>query len=77
MKVRLAYVILGFIFLLALFPYFSFLKSASVPSGEALLAPSLTHWFGTDDLGIDIFAEICYGAKNVLTVSCISAFWHR
>lgn len=74
MKVRLAYVILGFIFLLALFPCFSFLKSASIPSGEALLPPSLTHWFGTDDLGIDIFAEICYGAKNMLTVSCISAF---
>ncbi|KID49569.1 hypothetical protein C095_05320 [Fusobacterium necrophorum subsp. funduliforme B35] len=38
------------------------------------MPPSLTHWFGTDDLGIDIFAEICYGAKNMLTVSCISAF---
>ena len=73
MKVKLAYSILFFIFLIALLPFFSFVKSSSIPSGEALLAPSLVHWFGTDDLGIDIFAEICYGAKNVLIVSSLSA----
>lgn len=33
-----------------------------LPSGDAFEAPSLSHWLGTDDLGIDIFAQISHGA---------------
>lgn len=29
-----------------------------------LQAPSLAHWFGTDEYGRDIFARIIYGARN-------------
>ncbi|MDQ2085592.1 ABC transporter permease [Herbivorax sp. ANBcel31] len=35
----------------------------NIPGGNALEAPSLKHWLGTDDLGIDIWAQICYGAR--------------
>ncbi|WP_024467216.1 ABC transporter permease [Treponema pedis] len=71
---------LSYIFLLAVaasafFPYFSFLKSGTVPCGQALLSPSPEHWFGTDDLGIDIFASICYGSRTSLLLSIGSAFF--
>jgi peptide/nickel transport system permease protein len=29
--------------------------------------PSALHWFGTDDLGRDIFARVIYGARASLT----------
>ncbi|KYG91376.1 MULTISPECIES: nickel transporter permease [Metasolibacillus] len=35
---------------------------------QRLLAPSAEHWFGTDDLGRDIFSRILHGARISLTV---------
>src|SRR5438876_8302136 len=35
-------------------------------------APSALHWFGTDDLGRDIFARVVYGARASLTAGAIS-----
>jgi peptide/nickel transport system permease protein len=35
---------------------------------ERLAAPSLAHWFGTDELGRDIFARTLYGARVTLTI---------
>ncbi len=35
----------------------------NLPSGSALESPSWEHWLGTDDLGIDIWAQICHGAR--------------
>ncbi|EGW40967.1 ABC transporter permease [Desulfosporosinus sp. OT] len=46
---------------LALHPY-------SIPSGDALEAPGAGHWLGTDDLGIDIWAQICFGARISILV---------
>lgn len=74
-NLKLSYIFLFLILILAILPYFSFLKSGTVPSGAALLPPSKEHWFGTDDLGIDIFSEICYGAKNTIILSCLSALF--
>lgn len=34
-----------------------------------LRAPSATHWFGTDDLGRDVFSRTLAGATSVLTVA--------
>jgi oligopeptide transport system permease protein len=36
--------------------------------------PSLQYWFGTDDLGRDIFTRICYGARISLAVGLLAAF---
>jgi peptide/nickel transport system permease protein len=33
-----------------------------------LAAPSAAHWFGTDELGRDVFARIVYGARVTLTI---------
>ncbi|HHY13019.1 MAG TPA: ABC transporter permease, partial [Thermoanaerobacterales bacterium] len=34
--------------------------------------PSAEHWFGTDSLGLDVFAEIVWGARTSLFVSAIA-----
>lgn len=36
--------------------------------GEALLAPSLTHPFGTDQAGRDVFARVLFGARYSLAI---------
>lgn len=37
-------------------------------------APSLRFWFGTDDLGRDIFTRVCYGARISLLIAGATAF---
>ncbi len=39
---------------------------------ERLMTPSATHWFGTDDLGRDIYARVVYGAQTSLMVGLLS-----
>ncbi|HEX3646476.1 MAG TPA: peptide ABC transporter permease, partial [Vicinamibacterales bacterium] len=36
-------------------------------------APSASHWFGTDELGRDVFARVLYGARVSLAVGLLSA----
>jgi peptide/nickel transport system permease protein len=36
---------------------------------NTLQAPSGAHWFGTDDLGRDVFSRVLAGASSVLTVA--------
>ncbi len=48
---------------------------APLPKGytsDVLLAPSANHIFGTDALGLDIFAEIVWGARTSLYVSMLA-----
>jgi peptide/nickel transport system permease protein len=35
---------------------------------QRLLEPGATHWFGTDELGRDIFSRIVWGARITLTI---------
>lgn len=37
------------------------------------LPPSSAHWFGTDDLGRDMFVRVWYGARISLFVGCAAA----
>ncbi len=37
-------------------------------SGPALAPPSTTHFLGTNDLGVDLWSMICYGARVSLTI---------
>ena len=41
--------------------------------GQRLLRPSAVHWFGTDELGRDVFSRIIYGARITLYIACIVA----
>lgn len=47
--------------------------SWSTPSGLSLEPPSENHIMGTDDLGIDLWAQICYGARNSIVVGISTA----
>ncbi len=38
-------------------------------AGPRLAGPSGTHWFGTDEVGRDVFSRLVYGARLSLTVS--------
>lgn len=40
--------------------------------GTAYLPPSSKHWFGTDDLGRDIYTRVLYGARYSLAVGVTS-----
>ncbi|MEA5001626.1 MAG: ABC transporter permease [Endomicrobiaceae bacterium] len=64
------------IFLLITAAVFAPLISPYAPSeqnlSERLMKPSMTHFFGTDDLGRDIFSRMIYGARISLTVGFIS-----
>jgi ABC-type dipeptide/oligopeptide/nickel transport system permease subunit len=40
-------------------------------SSDILQAPSAAHWFGTDQLGRDVFSRTVYGARPVLVASLL------
>jgi peptide/nickel transport system permease protein len=44
--------------------------SATHPT-QALLAPSSEHWFGTDQVGRDIFTRVLYGARTSLRIAAV------
>lgn len=41
-------------------------------SGPPLAAPSRAHWFGTDDLGRDVFSRVIYGGRISLSIGLFS-----
>lgn len=45
-------------------------KEQNLPN--KLLAPSSEHWFGTDDLGRDVFSRVIYGARISLWVGFLA-----
>jgi len=36
---------------------------------NSLTPPDATHWFGTDQLGRDVFARVIVGARDILTIA--------
>jgi peptide/nickel transport system permease protein len=45
----------------------------TVSPARTLQAPSAEHWFGTDDLGRDVFSRVLAGASSVLIVASAAA----
>jgi len=64
-----ALIILTLVLLLAIFaPLISGYDPLHQDRRAVLKAPSLLHWFGTDDIGRDVFARVLYGTRISLFV---------
>jgi ABC-type dipeptide/oligopeptide/nickel transport system permease subunit len=63
----------GLVLLLVIVAVFApLLTPLSATEGELkniLLAPGPNHWFGTDNNGVDIFAQVVYGARLSLLIA--------
>ncbi|WP_010498004.1 oligopeptide ABC transporter permease [Paenibacillus elgii] len=73
---RLAFVslwIMAVLIVLALFaPVIALHDPAEQDLMSRLKPPSAAHWFGTDDLGRDLFSRVLYGARVSLSVAIFS-----
>lgn len=69
-KSAIAGVVMFLILLLAalLAPLIATHDPLAIPPGEARLPPSAEHWFGTDQLGRDVFARVIYAGRISLAV---------
>ena len=52
-----------------------FVKSYQKISADLAQAPSADHWFGTDQLGRDIFSRVVYGARVSLSIGFVAVFF--
>jgi len=52
--------------------YFTPYNPIETNMSNALKAPSSAHWFGTDQLGMDIFSRVIAGARVSLTVGLLA-----
>ena len=60
--------IIGIIILLAILaPYITSYDPTKISILERFKAPSAKHWFGTDEVGRDIFTRVIFGARISLT----------
>lgn len=65
---KISLTLLSVILLIAIFaPYIS-LHPHNSPSGPPLAPPGEGHFLGTDELGVDLWAQLCYGARVSLLV---------
>lgn len=80
-KNRLAIVGLGIIGILVLTAVFAPLIATYEPDGQNIqlasyckgpCGPSLKHWFGTDQLGQDIFSRVVYGARVSVIIGVVA-----
>ena len=62
-------VIVLFWVFMALFSTFFTQSPTAQDAFASLQAPSAAHWFGTDDLGRDVFARTMAGARTVLIIA--------
>ncbi len=66
-------VIFVFILVAAFGPYFAPHNPVKGETSDRLQAPSGQHWFGTDQLGRDIFSRVIHGARVSLRIAIIVA----
>lgn len=63
-----------FLILIASFAFLSPYTPTQQEPTNSFQSPSLEHWFGTDELGRDIFTRILYGGRVSLAVGLFSTF---
>lgn len=70
----IAITVLAILVLASIFASFSPYSPRDQEPSNSFERPGATHWFGTDELGRDIFARILYGGRVSLTVGLVSTF---
>ena len=75
-KNKLALVSLVFMAVVILFAVFAPMFSPYTYDGQDLTCrnalPNAAHWFGTDELGRDIFSRVIYGGRYSLLAGCLT-----
>src|SRR5437762_2583779 len=64
--------ILVVVALLALFaPWVTPYEPMTMKIADRMQSPRLSHWFGTDELGRDVFSRVVFGARYSLTIGAL------
>lgn len=72
-KLRAGIFIISILIIIAIFaPFIAKYNPNKIEIAEALLGPSAKHFFGTDQLGRDIFSRMLFGARVSLLVGIIA-----
>ncbi len=66
-------ILIPLVFIMTLGPSLSGYSYDAIHLAAKNQPPSSQFWFGTDDLGRDLFTRICYGARISLTVGLLAA----
>jgi|CXWL01.1.fsa_nt_gi peptide/nickel transport system permease protein len=70
----IAIAVLAFLVFAAVFANLSPYSPTAQEPTNSFEKPNSTHWFGTDELGRDVFSRILYGGRVSLTVGLLSTF---
>lgn len=70
----IAIAVLAFLVLAAVFANLSPYNPTDQEPTNSFEKPNSVHWFGTDELGRDVFSRILYGGRVSLTVGLFSTF---
>ena len=65
--------LVGLILLALLAPYVAPYGADLIDLAHRRAAPSLQHWFGTDELGRDVLTRVLFGARVSLAIGLVSA----
>jgi peptide/nickel transport system permease protein len=57
----------------AIAPYLAPYAPDAIDLANRRDGPTLTHWFGTDDLGRDVFSRVLYGGRVSIAIGLLSA----
>ena len=67
-------ILIGFVFLGVFGPYLPLADPRALQAGKPLTGPSSHNWFGTNQLGQDVFSRVVNGARVSLEISTASVF---
>jgi oligopeptide transport system permease protein len=68
------YTVLLIIVVAVIGPWLSGLSYSDQDLNETNRPPSADHWFGTDNLGRDLFIRVLYGARISLSIGIVASF---